>query len=116
MIVGFTGTLQGMSKDQKEQLYFVLRWFLNTNTFHHGAARGADTEAEEVAEQLSYTIVRHPAGTDPLKRNRDIVDASDVLIAAPLNDKEALRSGTWATVRYARKVGMPIIFLSRGVE
>jgi hypothetical protein len=38
-----------------------------------------------------------------LVRNRHIVDASSVLIATPKGDEE-LRSGTWSTVRYARKI------------
>jgi hypothetical protein len=37
-----------------------------------------------------------------LERNRDIVMRSDVLVAIPKTDKEDLRSGTWATVRYAQ--------------
>ena len=46
-----------------------------------------------------------------LERNRDIVDACDILIACPRTLKEELRSGTWATVRYARKVGKPVAIL-----
>jgi hypothetical protein len=38
-----------------------------------------------------------------LKRNEAIVIASDVLIAAP-DSPERKRSGTWATVRFARKL------------
>jgi predicted Rossmann fold nucleotide-binding protein DprA/Smf involved in DNA uptake len=44
----------------------------------------------------------------PLDRNRDIVDAAAVLIAAPKEMTETLRSGTWATVRYARKQGKQV--------
>jgi len=36
------------------------------------------------------------------KRNKNIVDATDYLIATP-NDKERPGSGTWVTVRYARR-------------
>lgn len=50
----------------------------------------------------------------PLVRNRNIVAACDVLIAAPETDKEQQRSGTWATVRYARAAGKPVVMLSRG--
>lgn len=55
----------------------------------------------------------HPAGDDPLARNRRIVAAVDVLIAAPETDREELRSGTWATIRYARAAGKPVVMLSR---
>lgn len=43
-----------------------------------------------------------------LTRNHDIVRVSRVLIAAPGEMTEQLRSGTWATVRYARKLGRTI--------
>ena len=39
---------------------------------------------------------------DYIPRNHDIVDVSNVLIAIP-EGIEVMRSGTWATVRYARK-------------
>jgi len=40
-------------------------------------------------------------------RNRDIVDETDQLVAAP-KGLEYLRSGSWSTVRYARKQGKPV--------
>lgn len=43
-----------------------------------------------------------------IKRNHDIVDACDVLIACPETNKEVQRSGTGATIRYARKQGKKI--------
>jgi predicted Rossmann fold nucleotide-binding protein DprA/Smf involved in DNA uptake len=40
----------------------------------------------------------------PLVRNRIIVDGCDVLLAAPSGaERDNPRSGTWMTVRYARK-------------
>ena len=42
-----------------------------------------------------------------MKRNQDIVDASQGLIATP-HGPEEVRSGTWATIRRARKKGIPI--------
>jgi hypothetical protein len=38
-----------------------------------------------------------------LDRNKDIVLASNLLIATPLEFEEQIRSGTWSTVRFARK-------------
>ncbi len=46
-----------------------------------------------------------------LARNRDIVNAADVLIAGPGGMEEIMRSGTWATVRYARKKQKPVIIV-----
>lgn len=52
----------------------------------------------------------------PLVRNRNIVICgADVLLAAPKEHLEIVRSGTWATVRFARKVGRPVVlFLPSG--
>jgi len=47
----------------------------------------------------------------PLTRNHDIVDCTELLIACPKSMKEELRSGTWATVRYARKLERPVIII-----
>jgi hypothetical protein len=49
----------------------------------------------------------------PLARDRDIVNAVEFLIAAPKSDDQTLRSGTWTTIRYARKTGKEIWMLER---
>lgn len=39
-----------------------------------------------------------------LNRNKDIIDQSDFLIACPQDkEQEVLRSGTWSTIRNAKK-------------
>jgi hypothetical protein len=60
----------------------------------------------------AHGIVQLPA-KPYLDRNHDIVDQTDTLIAAPRTNDEEQRSGTWATVRYARRLGRPIIMLER---
>jgi hypothetical protein len=40
-----------------------------------------------------------------LTRNQHIVDETEMLVACPQGHAEALRSGTWATARAARKAG-----------
>ena len=47
----------------------------------------------------------------PLERNRIIAERCDALLACPSEPTEQLRSGTWATVRYARKAGKPVTFV-----
>lgn len=109
--IGFTGTRRGMTPSQKFHLTSLLKYAsgaLNYREFHHGAAIGADTEAETIARDLGYTIHQYPAGDDPLQRNHVIVAHADVMIAAPAQDAEIRRSGT---VRYARKAGKPVIVL-----
>lgn len=127
--VGFTGTQHGMSDAQKDFLRELLH--APGTELHHGDCVGADEEADEIARSLGCKIVVHPP-SDPkkrafcaqpgdtvweerhyLERNVDIVDATRELVAAPLTDREQLRSGTWATVRYARKTGRKVTVLPR---
>ena len=54
--------------------------------------------------------VIHPA-KEYLVRNKEIVRAADFLIACPKTQFEETRSGTWATVRFARRCNMPIVIL-----
>jgi hypothetical protein len=127
MKVGFTGTRAGLSMHQDEQFK---RW-MRANTpdeFHHGECSGADEQAvweatrysavRVVAHPCHYAAMRgrtivglsaetHPA-KPPLARNRDIVDACDVLLACP-DGPERLRSGTWSTVRFARRQGVRVV-------
>ncbi len=121
MKVGFTGTRQGMSQNQKEQ--FVLKLFeLGVTEFHHGDCIGADADAHDIVREFfpEVKIIIHPPEkrytrafkkgdfNHPLKpyieRDRNIVDDSEHLIGSPL-DVEVIRSGTWTTIRYARKIG-----------
>jgi hypothetical protein len=47
-----------------------------------------------------------------LKRNEDMIKKCDMLIACPIDkNKEILRSGTWATIRKARKLNRIIHIL-----
>ena len=119
MIIGFTGTRQGLSHKQKVKLAEILYIKHRAGAdFHHGNCIGADIQAAVIARQLKYYIIAHPPENPQyegqftsdetrerlpyLARNRTIVLESDELIACPKESKEILRSGTWATVRYAR--------------
>ena len=133
--IGFSGTRLGMTIKERADLesFLILarRPFLNTSEFelcefHHGDCVGADAEAHEIATRLGYVVVVHPSThplrahcaaktilpiRKPLDRNHDIVDSTDMLVAAPSSKTEVLRSGTWATIRYARKHDKPVIIL-----
>lgn len=120
--LGVTGNRVGLTSRQRVLLHDEI---LKADEVRHGACTGADSEAHGIAKVERKRIVVHPPtedklvtpvddevtwlpGKDYLKRNHDIVDASDLLVALP-RGKERLRSGTWATVRYAVKVGKPVL-------
>jgi hypothetical protein len=121
MIIGFTGTSHGMTVAQFETVRDLLKGFYPL-TIHHGDCIGADAQVHSIALALDTSIQIHPpldsskramcSGANImhfarpyLERNREIVKAGiQGLIATPFQDHEILRSGTWATVRYARKL------------
>jgi hypothetical protein len=124
MIVGFTGTQKGMSDEQWLKVTRLIQ-HLNPKEVHHGSCIGADAHFHEIVDE-NYPKVEvhvHPpedaskrAWVDGdvihepksyLERNQDIVDASEALIATP-RGPEMLRSGTWSTVRRARRKRIPI--------
>jgi len=152
--LSFTGTQEGMSENQLEE---VARFFRQNEVtaFHHGDCVGADAEAHHLAVSAGVSrIIIHPPMDSkkrawcgwpedverdnpniisisrdigpigfpqniyilPVKeyldRNRDIVDDGEILIAAPFG-KEVRRSGTWYTIRYARRIGREVHTLPR---
>lgn len=128
MKVGFTGTRKGMTEEQKDALMRVLCFHGGVDgELHHGDCTGADAEANEIAGLLGWQTVVHPPlnerhrafcgadrilpSKDYLDRNKDIVEATSILIAAP-QGKEVKRSGTWSTVRFARKRGRKVIIIT----
>jgi hypothetical protein len=119
--VGFTGTQRGLTFRQYITLEVHLHKFSFSDArFHHGDCVGADAEASEIARRLGFRIVAHPPTNVKkrayvpvdevfpprpyLERNHVIVSVTDILFACPGEVPEQLRSGTWATLRYARKL------------
>lgn len=126
MILGITGTRHGLSERQCSLVATLLdgarfSWPAVTE-LHHGDCVGVDSEVHELVRRLVPTvrIVVHPPllvayrarcrgdvvlpEKGYLDRNRDIVDACDRLLALVGGDERSRpRSGTWATVRYARQ-------------
>jgi len=119
--IGFTGTREGMTVAQRS----ALRQLITECYFHHGDCIGADAQAQEIALRSKCKVIIHPPDKAALRayckgwtnrcqplpyllRNEAIVECTELLIAAPESDSEVLRSGTWATIRYARKWRMII--------
>lgn len=126
--VGFTGTQIGMTEKQKEKAMFLFG-VLQMREFHHGDCIGADADAHRMMLLMHrgrWVIIHPPLNPskrafckegkilpekDYIPRNHDIVDSTDVLIATPKTMEEELRSGTWATVRYARRRNKDVLII-----
>lgn len=131
---GFTGTRAGMTREQRSAFGLLMdhhggEGFMHQYRpeFHHGDCIGSDFEAHNIAHMFEWRIVLHPPSNSSqrafcsadeerepkpyLDRNKDIVNETAVLIATPGEMEEQLRSGTWSTIRYARKKGKRIIVL-----
>jgi len=134
--LGFTGTRYGMTSEQLDALVTAFESLrqcgLVVGDAHEGWCVGAD-EQFITAVRLAMphaTIHHHPCDMKalqskeppqpedivheekpPLKRNQDIVDVCDLLIAAPREMEEVQRSGTWSTLRRAVKAGKDTILI-----
>lgn len=121
--LGFTGTSSDVTEPQRSEL---TKTFIQLLPFelHHGDCENADQLAHMTARRLGVRVVLHPPKifgkrafcdyderrpSQPyLERNHNIVLETEALVALPRTLSEELRSGTWATVRYARKLRRPI--------
>lgn len=102
----------------------------------HGGAEGADETMDSLCcfrtqepievypctwERYQYWVNKDKFSTiinrivhqvkPPLVRNKIIVERAALMIATPYTMEEELRSGTWATLRYARKLNKPITII-----
>lgn len=137
-ILGFTGTREGVSRPAQEKIQDLFETtFSSVLSIHHGDCLGADAWFDSFIRTLNATHARalpiarfiHPPNNPKLRafchkkiedaltlfpeksyleRNRDIVNASDALLAVSSSMFEETRSGTWSTVRYAKKLGKSV--------
>ena len=131
MKLGVTGTRYGLNSIQKADAWRILDSIDGLKEFHHGDCIGVDTEMANTVRRMHPDCVIHshppldkakqgdfvsdvvhkPAAF--LYRNHRIVDAVQLLLAIPKEPQETIRSGTWATIRYARKTDTPRLILIR---
>ncbi len=119
LVVGFTGTQRGMTGHQAMSVRNLFAT-LGVTRIVHGGCVGADFQVDTIAQELwiptevwpstlaakqeefpDALVVQPPK--PPLERNHNIVDSCALLIGAPRQHAEQQRSGTWYTIRYARK-------------
>jgi len=129
MRLGFTGTQRGMTVEQQTTIWKLLSE-LQIDEIHHGDCIGSDAKMDAIAKAFRIKTIAYPPINsykraycdadeikDPeeyLKRNHNIVDATEVLLATPLTADEVLRSGTWSTIRYAMKTHKPVYLIQPG--
>lgn len=127
--IGFTGTQEGMTVNQKETINYIFghRNF-NISEVHHGDCVGSDKDFHDIAQKWGFKIVLHPPikpdkrafcqgaeeeypKKDYLVRNKSIVNNTDMLLATPATKDMKQRSGTWSTIRYAKKIKKRLIII-----
>lgn len=132
--IGFTGNRHGITDNQKEEIIKILDKY-NNLIVSHGDCVGSDTDFHNICvnyknihPKKNIKIVIYPPNYPKfrafnkgdlimnekpyLERNLDIVKNSSILIACPIDkNKEELRSGTWSTIRKARKHNLEIYIL-----
>lgn len=133
IVLAFTATRKGITLEQIQSAHEIVSVEEPTK-FLHGCAEGGDRQLHDVAtpgrrelcpsrkEQFRWALdnvvegdeIRDiPTGKNPeITRNRRMVDRASVLVACPESATEIQRSGTWATIRYARTLGRRIAIIS----
>lgn len=123
--IGFSGTRRGMSDHQFRKLRDLLLEHTRGGCVvaHHGCCVGADAQFARTAGASDLVhVVGHPPRiarllsddalaccdeimqpVDYHQRNAAIVAASQIMIAAPLENTPQPRGGTWATIRMSLK-------------
>jgi len=125
--IGFTGTREGMTDEQRRVVGFVVEWLIarGATRAHHGDCVGADDDFHGIARRLGLRMVGHPPNETRLRafcrvdeehearpylaRNADIVRDSHVMIACPRVMATHGKGGTYRTIAMARESGRPLI-------
>ena len=123
MKIGFTGTRKGMTAIQFDKIKELIDK-LDVSEVNLGDCVGADDQMFSLCYSRGIKTIGHPPIDDKLRafcrydeekepkyfthRNKAIVDNSDLIIATP-KGFESVRSGTWQTIRYARRVDKKVL-------
>jgi len=130
---GFTGSQYALPQVQIDGLVRAMKSVAegykdHQIRWHHGDCINADETSHHIARELGFHIISHPPSDeskraftvadevrDPkpyMERNEDIaLESEQGVIAAPRQHFEVVRSGTWSTVRRARKLDRPVLFV-----
>jgi hypothetical protein len=119
MIIGITGSRDGMTLIQQQTFETIINKNIHLiEEIHHGDCNGVDSIVHHLYSGTIKMIV-HPPTINTcraycqsdfimpplpyLDRNKQIVNNCNVIIAVPNTMTEVIRSGTWSTIRYAKK-------------
>lgn len=134
MKIGFSGTRQGMTNDQVLHVHMLLGdlRYAGASQVTHGMCQGADQQFHDMAKALGYFTIGVPGVMDDgqpymrakvecdmvmpekpfLIRNLQIVREADLMLVTPKEMGERFKgSGVWASIRYTRKAGKPLVIL-----
>lgn len=132
--IGFTGSQRGLAERQNARLFSIVQKLKENEMIgriRHGGCKGGDTSFHlMIPPQYTNKILIHPGDVNQfefwnnldgsfkvfeprpyLERNKDIVNPSKLMLVCPDGYIEKVRSGTWATYRYAKKQGKKIIII-----
>lgn len=128
--VGITASREGLSAQQCDALTKILhrlRCEFGALLFHHGCCRGGDEIGARLAREAGYFVVGHPPESNKLRswvkcdylmdplpyldRDTRIVEWSDFVIGLP-QIPECSRSGTWYTIREARRLQRRLVVIN----
>jgi len=127
--LAFTGSKDRITVPQKVRLQGELERLRDQGFLwmHNGDCVVSDATAAQLWRKLGRKIMLHPPliekyrafeaadiicePRDYLVRDRHMVECSEFLLATPQTFDEQRRSGTWTTIRYARKLRMQILII-----
>lgn len=127
--MAFTGTQNGMTSFQLDGISSLMFSVIKKHKLivRHGLCIGADTQFHNIVKSHNGYVIGHPCTIEakqsllecdemmpvklPLDRNKDMVSESNWVLAAPATQREMVRSGTWATIREARRLKKPLTII-----
>jgi len=133
MMLMLTGTQKGMTNYQKRYVIKFVKYWNDADIIEnvrHGDCIGADAQFHNIVRRVNpdIHIIIHPCNIEkkrafcrgayhicnpqePLQRNINMVNIAPIVLVTPAEREEVRRSGTWATYRYAHKIGAKVLLI-----
>ena len=110
MRIAIVGSREFDDYEYMKEKFFETTKDIKVSVIVSGGARGADTLAEKLADEILSEKAIFPANwkaygkSAGFIRNGEIVNNSDMIIAFPIGKS----SGTWDTIRKGQNKGIPV--------